>query len=362
MSDLMKNVYYNPADPGSLRGKERLKQGVLQEYGIALKDKDVTDWLAAQDAYTLHRTAPVKYKRNRVVVYGKDVQFQADLVDMSAHSKENDNIKFLLTCIDVFSQYAWACPLKNKTGKEVTKAFDSILKENRVPQKLQTDKGTEFFNKHFQQLMKKYNIHHFATASDVKASVIERFNRTLRDRSSRFLTAVNSKRYYDILQDLIDGYNASYHKSIKMRPLDVHKENEADVFNNLYGRMSKDVPPFRYKIGDVVRVPKVRNVFSKGYEQNYTEEFFTIAACVPRNPPVYRLQDYDGDIIDGCFYEKELQKIIVNQDKTFKIEKILDRKKRGKQMLCLVKWRGWPPKFSSWLPERDILDIQNPLK
>ncbi len=157
-----------------------------------------------------------------------------------------------------------------------------------MPQKLQTDKGTEFFNKHFQQLMKKYNIHHFATASDVKASVIERFNRTLRDRSSWFLMAVNSKRYYDILQDLID--NASYHKRIKMRPLDVHKENEADVFNNLYGRMPKDAPIFRYKIGDVVRVFKVRNVFSKGYEQNYTEEFFTIAACVPRTPPVYRLQ------------------------------------------------------------------------
>ncbi len=67
-------------------------------------------------------------------------------------------------------------------------------------------------------------------------------------------------------------------------------------------------------------------------EQNYTEEFFTIAACVPRNPPVYRLQDYDGDIIEGCFYEKELQKIIVNQDKSFKIEKILDRKKRGNQI------------------------------
>ncbi len=154
MSELMKNVYYNPSDPGSLGGKERLKQCVLQEYGVALKDKDVTDWLAAQDAYTLHRTAPVKYKRNRVVVYRKDVQFQADLVDMSAHSKENDNITFLLTCIDVFSKYAWARPLKNKTGKEVTKAFDSILKENRVSQKLQTDKGTEFFYKHFQQLMK----------------------------------------------------------------------------------------------------------------------------------------------------------------------------------------------------------------
>ncbi len=63
-------------------------------------------------------------------------------------------------------------------------------------------------------------------------------------------------------------------------------------------------PIFRYKIADVVRVSKVRNVFSNGYEQNYTEEFFTIAACIPHTPPVYRLQDYDGDVIDGCFYEK----------------------------------------------------------
>ncbi len=65
MSELMKKVYYNPSDTGSLGGKERLKQGVLQEYGVALKNKDVTDWLAAQDVYTLHRTAPVKYKRIR---------------------------------------------------------------------------------------------------------------------------------------------------------------------------------------------------------------------------------------------------------------------------------------------------------
>ncbi len=101
------------------------------------------------------------------------MQFQVDLVDMSTLSKESDNIFFLLTCIDVFSKYAWAHPLKNKTGKEVTKAFDSILKENCVPQKLQTDKGTEFLNKHFQQPMKKYNIHNFATASNVKSSVIE---------------------------------------------------------------------------------------------------------------------------------------------------------------------------------------------
>ncbi len=70
----------------------------------------------------------------------------------------------------------------------------------------------------------------------------------------------------------------------KNATLDIRKENEAHLFNNLYGRLPKDAPVFRYKIGDMVRVSKVRNVFSKGYEQNYTEEFFTIATCIPQDP------------------------------------------------------------------------------
>ncbi len=132
------------------------------------------------------------------------MQFQADLVNMSAHSKENYNIKILLTCIDVFSKYAFARPLKNKTGKEVTKVFESILKENHVPQKLQTDKGTEFFNKH---LMKKYNIHHFAAASDIKESVIECFNRTLWDRTSRFFKGLQFKKLLGYLTRSYKWYN-----------------------------------------------------------------------------------------------------------------------------------------------------------
>ncbi len=272
MSELMKNVYYTPANPGSLGGKKRLKDTVLKDTGVRLTDKLVTDWLAGEDAYTLHRTAPINYKRNRVVVYGIDTQFQEDLIDMTAYSKENANNNYLLTCIDVFSKYVWARALKNKSGLEVTKAFKSILEEGRVPKKLQTDKGTEFFNKHFQDLMKKHDVHHFAKATDLKASVVERFNRSLKSRMWRFLTATNSQRYIDVLQDIMQGYNSSYHQSIKMRPVDVGKENEGVVFQNLYGDMKKNEHPvFKYKVGDVVRISKVRGPFAKGYEQNYTE-------------------------------------------------------------------------------------------
>ncbi len=81
MSELMKKVYYTPANPSSLGGKKQLKDAVLKDTGVCLSDKQVSDWLAGEDVYTLHRTAPINYKRNRVVVYGMDMQFQADLVD-----------------------------------------------------------------------------------------------------------------------------------------------------------------------------------------------------------------------------------------------------------------------------------------
>ncbi|MGL5102237.1 MAG: integrase catalytic domain-containing protein, partial [Plesiomonas sp.] len=266
MSEIMKQVYYNPSNPGSLGGKNRLKQGVFNDTGVCLSDKQIDQWLSSEDAYTLHKTAPLNYKRNRVIVYGIDMQFQADLVDMSAYSEENDGLKFLLTCIDIFSKYAWTRVLKNKTGLEVSKAFVSILDEGRTPLRLQTDLGREFFNKHFQHVTKKYNIHHFATASDLKASVVERFNRTLKSRMWRYLTAANTKRYVEVLQDLMLGYNTSNHRSIKMRPVDVNKINESVVFQNLYGSKCEGrvKPSFKYKVGDIVRISKVRGPFAKG--------------------------------------------------------------------------------------------------
>lgn len=360
--ETLKKIYYTPSNPGALGGKKRLKDGVLKETGVRLTDKEVSDWLSGEDAYTLHRTAPLKYRRNRVFVYGIDMQFQADLVDMSAYAKENDNNHFLLTCIDLFSKYAWTRVLKNKSGSEVAKAFESILKEGRVPQKLQTDKGKEFFNKHFQNITKKYNILHFATDTDLKASIIERFHRSYKAKMFRYLTATNSRRYVDILQDLTEGYNASYHRSIKMRPIDVCKENVSTVLHNLYGaRGSHSIKAiFKYKIGDTVRISKVRGPFAKGYEKNYTEEFFTVKTCIPRDPPVYRLCDYDGDVVDGVFYEAELQKISVSKNKTFKIEKILDRRREGRSTKVLVQWVGWPSKFNTWLNEKDVVDIQTP--
>ncbi|MGL4878519.1 chromo domain-containing protein [Paraclostridium dentum] len=97
--------------------------------------------------------------------------------------------------------------------------------------------------------------------------------------------------------------------------------------------------------------------FRKGYEQTFSDEYFTISECVAREPPVYRLVDCAGEILQGTFYEKELQRVIVDKDKVFKIEKILDRKKVGREKYVLVKWLGWPENFNSLIPEKDVIDL-----
>ena len=121
--------------------------------------------------------------------------WQADLVDMSSISKYNDGYKFLLTVIDVFSKVAWTVPLKNKSGQTLTEAFSTLFQQ-RKPAHLQTDKGTEFLNNNVQRLIKEYSINFYTSENeDVKASVVERFNCTLKTKMWKYLTHNNTMRY-----------------------------------------------------------------------------------------------------------------------------------------------------------------------
>ena len=138
---------------------------------------------------------------------------------MSAISKYNDGYKFLLTCIDVFSKYAWAIPLKNKSSKSVVAAFE-LLFGNRRPANLQTDKGTEFLNAPTQELFKENRINFYTTENDdVKASVVERFNRTLKSKMWKYFTFKGTHRYVDVLNDLLHSYNNTFHPYDKNEPI-----------------------------------------------------------------------------------------------------------------------------------------------
>ena len=170
--------YGDPAVSGSLGGVQRFACAQKLPLGKVRKT------LERDLGYTLHKSRRRHFPTLPVMVFGIDDQWAADLIEVINITKSNRGYRYLLTVVDVFSNYAWVEPVKTKTGKAVTEAFEKILKrsQGRQPQNLQTDNGKEFYNKHFQALMKQKNIHHFSTSRDTKASVVERFNHTLKER------------------------------------------------------------------------------------------------------------------------------------------------------------------------------------
>ena len=340
MEKKLASIYLDPSHPASFGGLDAVYRAVKENGKSKISRKQVQDWLSQQDVYTLHKPARRHYKRSRVIVPGINAQFQADLVDVQRLSRYNKGYKYLLTCIDIFSKYAWVVPLKTKQGQELVKAFKNILSSRRKPIKLQTEQGTEFLNSVFQKFLRDNDIDFFTVNSGLKASVVERFNRTFKNLMYKYFTAKNTLAYVDVLPQLIKSYNNTYHRSIKMKPSQVTKANEAKVWDTLYGSDVQKRVRFKFQVGDRVRISKVKRSFEKSYLPNFTEEMFTIYKRFARQVPVYKLKDDAGEISDGTFYEPELQKVIKNDD-VYRVENVFRKRKRNGKVEYLVRWKGY---------------------
>jgi len=302
-----------------------------------------TDQLANE----LHRPVVKRFRKRKVYVGGIDEIWAADLVDMAVFAKDNDGVKYLLTVIDVFSKYGWIVPLNDKSGKSTANGFLKILESSgRKPGKLWVDKGKEFYNTNFKKLVELYS-----TENDEKSCVVERWNRTMKERMYKYFTANSTRKYIHVLDDMVARYNNARHSSIKMSPSKASmKVNEKAVWMNLFGsEIPEDIVP-KFSIGDMVRISKKKNIFEKGYTPRWTEEVFTITKIQYTDPPTYKITDYNGEEIQGSFYEQELQK---TKQEIFRIEKII--RKRGNK--SLVKWLGYPESFNSWVDNNELMRL-----
>src|SRR5437773_2215328 len=258
-----------------------------------------------QLALEIHAPIRHKFPRRRVIVSGIDSVWASDLVEMEPER----GYKFILTIVDVFSKFAWAIPLKSKTGQEMTETFERVFKESgRIPKKIWTDKGREYYNKTFRSLLDRHGIELYSTESELKCSVAERFNRTLKDLMYRKFTELDSKKWVKLLPELVNEYNYRVHRTIKMTPIEGSlKKNEEQIKRDVFSVSLPSKKP-RYKIGDFVRIYKYKNLFEKGYIGRWTKEVFQISKILPTIPITYLIKDEDGEVIKGGFYEQELLK------------------------------------------------------
>lgn len=335
-------AYTNPRHAGSFRGLDSIRRHAKVDRNNA------REWLMGEKSYTLHKQSRTKFRRRQTIARGINELWQADLVDLSLLSNENKSNRYLLTCIDVFSKYARVEPLKNKSGSSITSAFAKMIKDQQC-ELLQTDKGTEFLNASFQKLLMDRNIRHYTSENDdIKAAVVERFNRTLKGMMWRYFTHTSSGRYVDVLPQLVKSYNNTYHTSIKMTPSEVTSQTESIVRKRLYPSKNLTIK-WRYNVGQTVRIKQTKRIFRKGYEPSWTEEIFTIASLHPSDPPTYILKDLSGEVIKGKFYEQEIQPITQKTDEAYVIERVLKTRRRRGKTEYFVKWRNYPDKFNSWV-------------
>ena len=237
--------------------------------------KHINTKLAPQNqqlAEELHKPIIKKFEKRKVHAAFKDNIWGADLANMQLLSRYNKGIRFLLCVIDIFSKLAWVVPLKDKKGVSIVTAFQSILKQsnNRKPNKIWVDKGSEFYNASFKKWFQDNDIVMYSTNNEGKSVAAERFTRALKSKIYKHMTSISKKEYIDKLNDIVDKYNNTYHNTIKMKSINV-KDN---TYINTDKEINNKDPKF--KVGDRVRISKYKNLFAKGYTPNWSEEIFVI--------------------------------------------------------------------------------------
>ena len=300
----------------------------------------------------LHKQKRINFKRRRVISNHIDHIWGIDLITMIKYSKQNNNYKYILTVIDFFSKYSWCYPLKNKKYNEIINSFKDIFKKSkRKPKMIQSDEGSEFTNKQVQKFFNDNNIKWYHTFNrDIKCSICERFNRTILNKIYKNFTLNNNTIWINDLNKLVKEYNNSYHRTIKMKPIDASKKSNENIVRKNYNFEITNKKS-KFSIGDKVRISLLKNTFEKGYTSNWSEEIYVIYDIKSSNVHYYYLKDLNGEKIDGMFYKEELLKTNINDNDFYVIEKLI--KKVGNKYL--IKWKGYDNSFNSYVNENDIV-------
>ena len=252
-------------------------------------------------------------ERRMVIVPSINHTHSCDIFEYRTYNSDHNlNNTKILTYIDCFSKKACVIVVSQKNADNIIKALDYAFNFLGVPKFLWSDNGKEFTNKLVQSFLKKHNVHWYSTYSELKAVIVERFNLTLREFLDKYKTNTKLKQenfiLEDALQKFIQYYNNHYHRTIKMFPNDAHKEeNETRIRHEYIIKYKlKHDDKKKYSVGDLVRIYKWKDTFTKKSGARFTDEVFKVREIQDTKPHTYLLEDLNGEEIKGSFYSFEL--------------------------------------------------------
>ena len=267
-------------------------------------------------------TKPPKknYPTNKIVYNFVDEIWSIDLADFSDYKTlNNKGFRYIFIIIDNFSKYLWAIPLKNKNSQTITNEFSNILTTSkRNSLKLESDRGTKFYNSIFQNFLKSKNIHHYSRYTDKGPSIAEKVIRTIRNLLKKPVFLSGEASWINELPSVIKQYNNTIHHSTKMTPIRASKKsNEKEVYSNLSDDRVKQKPKFHPS--QIVRTADIKRVFSKGDSTNWSYKLYTITEVIHDTIPSYRI-----DYLPERYNENLLLPTKLNLDENNQIMKKLN--------------------------------------
>lgn len=365
--DLLTRLYESPRLPNSFGGIDTLyKRAKLVDKTITRKV--IKDFLASESSYTLHKITQKKFTRRKVISSRPKVIASCDLADFTLLSRYNNGHKYILVVIDVFSRFVQVAPIKRKDGISVLEALKPILESNYFKgiNRLNSDNGKEFYNRHVKNYLSEKSIKLYSVSSfEIKASIAERVIQTLKRKLYKYMTHNNTFKYLNVLPKIIESYNNTPHRSLRkgQTPSQVHALTNYEDIKKQFYRMYNKARPTETSIsrlltvGQTVRIAdsKRNSIFRRGFTIQNTYEIFKVREINnSQNPTVYYLEDLQGEQIEGIFYRQEL--IPTKLPEFYHIDVIKTRKVKGRTKY-LVKWRGYPDEFNSWIDESNLIQI-----
>jgi len=256
--NILSEIYFNPSS--GFIGADKLYQKVKQH---GLTRKNVKDFL---DSVEVNQRFKKPVKQEYYPIYGKERgYFQCDLAFLPKWKKWNNGKDVLLTIININTRKAYAYGLSSKKAGYILEAFKDFLRKADVVNVVFSDNGSEFLNKSVQDLFKNHSIEHvtFEEENHQKLGIIERFNRTLKMMINKYMKANHTVKWIDVLNELINNYNNSYHSSIKMTPNEMTEDKEYTYILNKRQETQEIKDNDDFDIGDTVRILKSKKTFMK---------------------------------------------------------------------------------------------------
>ena len=366
----MQNLYENLESSVSFSSVKKLfKAAKNKNSNITLND--VKNYLKSVEAYTLHKLTPRRFPTQKVIAPKQNVIISLDLIDVSNIAKDNDNIRFLMYFIDVFSRKVTVIPITDKSKQSILKGLKTFFSKdlNHLYTRIYSDKEPGLLSNDVKNYLTNMHKSIYTNSSlERKNPISERGLRSFKTKLYKYLTHNNKDRYIDILDLLVHSINNSTHRALKnsyLTPNILHKIKQKEFLKEQFKKMysiktSENVLKQQLlKIGDLVRIPsldRTQNIFFKGYDTSNTIEVFKIDSIDTRRQPyTYKLIDLANEKITGSFYFEELT--LVKLKSLYPIKILKSRKNlKNKTIEYYVTYLNWPQHFNEWLPARNIIN------